>query len=383
MTPTRKRGLCLSIYECSSMLSFFGDRLLSWADREFLRLSACTGAPSGQSPFVCCPDKIIKSNAVTEGSTAKPAAGSEASTTPPPTTSPPLVVEIPATSAPLNPQQRTETSGGVLPDPKKNECGVSIGMRIYGGENADIDEFPWLAMLEFENFRGERKFSCGGSLINSRYVLTAAHCVVGEVEQKEGTLISVRLGEYDTSTDIDCIEQDSEKICADPPMDVPVEEKVAHPEYNEMTKLNDIALLRLIRDIQYSDFIQPICLPLVDFKNSAAGDVTFVTGFGRTLKGNRSDIKQKLGIKVYDQERCQAKFATKKADITPKQLCAGGDFARDSCHGDSGGPLMKLYKVWTLEGVVSYGNRCGLEDWPGVYTRVPAYMQWIRSSLRD
>lgn len=61
-------------------------------------------------------------------------------------------------------------------------------MRIYGGEDADIDEFPWLAMLEYENFRGERKFSCGGSLVNNRYVVTAAHCVVGEVEKKEGTL---------------------------------------------------------------------------------------------------------------------------------------------------------------------------------------------------
>lgn len=98
--------------------------------------------------------------------------------------------------------------------------------------------------------------------------------------------------------------------------------------------------------------------------------------------GSRSAIKQKLGIKVYDQERCRTKFATKKAEITPKQLCAGGDFAKDSCHGDSGGPLMKLQKVWTLEGVVSYGNRCGLEDWPGVYTRVQEYMNWIRDQVR-
>uniref|UniRef100_A0A1W7R8M0 CLIP domain-containing serine protease n=2 Tax=Aedes albopictus TaxID=7160 RepID=A0A1W7R8M0_AEDAL len=362
-TPTNKRGLCVSFYDCPSMLSYFGDRILTWEERDFLRRSVCTGATSGRQPYVCCPDRRMEN---------KDAAGS--------TTSAPVLTSVPVVEA--KPVDKENRVGGLLPDPSKNECGISIGMRIYGGEDADIDEFPWLAMLQYENHRGERKFSCGGSLINNRYVLSAAHCVVGEVEKKEGNLVSVRLGEYDTTTDIDCITLDGEQICADPPIDVPVEEKVAHPEYNEKSMQNDIALLRLDRDIQRTDFIQPVCLPTTNFKSSLAGDVNFVTGFGRTLQGSRSAIKQKLGIKVYDQERCRTKFATKKAEITPKQLCAGGDFAKDSCHGDSGGPLMKLQKVWTLEGVVSYGNRCGLEDWPGVYTRVQEYMNWIRDQVR-
>lgn len=369
-TPTNKRGECLSIYDCPSMLSFFGDRILSWEERDFLRLSVCTGAVSGRQPFVCCPDKDNRLG------NKDPGVVSTAPTVPtPPSPVTPLVVDM---------ENRAEVAGGNLPDSNKNECGISIGMRIYGGENADIDEFPWLAMLQYENFRAERKFSCGGSLINNRYVVTAAHCVVGEVQKKEGELVAVRLGEYDTTTDIDCIMLDDEQICADPPIDVPVEEKTTHPEYNEKSMLNDIALLRLNQDILYTDFIQPVCLPQNSlFKSSAAGDVDFVTGFGRTLHGSRSAIKQKLGIKIYDQERCRTKFATKKADITPNQLCAGGDFAKDSCHGDSGGPLMKLQKVWILEGVVSYGNRCGLEDWPGVYTRVLAYMGWIRANIRN
>uniref|UniRef100_A0A182PAD4 CLIP domain-containing serine protease n=1 Tax=Anopheles epiroticus TaxID=199890 RepID=A0A182PAD4_9DIPT len=85
----------------------------------------------------------------------------------------------------------------------------------------------------------------------------------------------------------------------------------------------------------------------------------------------------KLGIKVYDHNRCREKYATKNSNITTNQICAGGEFAKDSCHGDSGGPLMKLQKVWYLEGIVSYGNRCGLEDWPGIYSHVPAYMAWV------
>ncbi|XP_052567354.1 CLIP domain-containing serine protease B9-like isoform X1 [Culex pipiens pallens] len=72
-----------------------------------------------------------------------------------------------------------------------------------------------------------------------------------------------------------------------------------------------------------------------DFRSSMAGDVNFVTGFGRTLKGSRDPIKQKQGIKVYDQERSRAKFATKNGDMRRWRLC----------QGDSGGPLMKLQMV--------------------------------------
>uniref|UniRef100_A0AAG5CPJ7 CLIP domain-containing serine protease n=1 Tax=Anopheles atroparvus TaxID=41427 RepID=A0AAG5CPJ7_ANOAO len=356
-TPSRQRGRCISIYECESILSFFRDRLLTWEERDFLQRSQCTGATSGQQPFICCP-----------GGSSKPVVAPAAASANPTTVAPSSDVS-------------DQLAGGLLPNPKKNECGTAIGVRIYGGENADIDEFPWLALMQYENRKGERKFSCGGSLINDRYVLTAAHCVTGEVERKEGKLVGVRLGEYNTNTEIDCVQADQEQICNDPPIDSGVESTLVHPEYNEASHAHDIALVRLAQTIRFTDFVKPVCLPLADFRASKAGEVNFVTGFGRTLKGARSPIKQKLGIKVYDQERCREKFATQKAVITTNQICAGGEFAKDSCHGDSGGPLMKLQKVWFLEGVVSYGNKCGLEDWPGVYTHVPAYMGWVRSSI--
>ncbi|XP_053681030.1 CLIP domain-containing serine protease B9-like [Anopheles nili] len=359
VTPSKQRGRCISIYECDSILNYFKERILTWEEREFLRMSQCTGATAGRQPFVCCPGNSAKP--VVQTSTAAPA---------------------PTVSGTSGDVVQEQLVGGLLPNPKKNECGVSIGMRIYGGENADIDEFPWLAMMQYENRKGERRYSCGGSLINKRYVLTAAHCVTGEVERKEGKLVGVRLGEYNTNTEIDCVMEDQEQICADPPIDATVESSTVHPEYDEAAHAHDVALVRMGQTIEYTDFVQPVCLPLSDFRASKAGEVNFVTGFGRTLKGSRSVIKQKLGIKVYEHDRCREKYATKNALITTKQICAGGEFAKDSCHGDSGGPLMKLQKVWYLEGVVSYGNRCGLEDWPGVYTHVPAYMEWIRANIR-
>ncbi|XP_049530778.1 CLIP domain-containing serine protease B9-like [Anopheles darlingi] len=355
-TPRQLRGNCVSIYGCESILSFFNGRILTPEDRVFLQSSQCAPTnPTGRQPFVCCPTN-----------------GEQPDVTVPVTTPVPTGNRV---------GNSGELVGGLLPNPKKNECGVSIGMRIYGGENADIDEFPWLALMQYENRRGERKYSCGGSLINKRYVLTAAHCVIGEVERKEGKLVGVRLGEYNTDSEIDCVQEEDEQICADPPIDTGIEKVLPHPQYDEPSHSNDIALVRLDKTIVFSDFVQPVCLPLSDFRPSRTDDVNFVTGFGRTLKGKRSAIKQKLGIKVYDHDRCREKYATQKAVITTNQICAGGEFAKDSCHGDSGGPLMKLQRVWYLEGVVSYGNRCGLEDWPGIYTHVPAFMPWVRSNI--
>lgn len=71
------------------------------------------------------------------------------------------------------------------------------------------------------------------------------------------------------------------------------------------------------------------------------------------------------------------------------QLCAGGEKGRDSCRGDSGGPLMTISADksgeinWYAAGVVSFGpSPCGMENWPGVYTRVSKYVNWIVSKLK-
>lgn len=65
-----------------------------------------------------------------------------------------------------------------VPQPELEQCGVHVSDdRIVGGTVAEIDEFPWMALLEYRSTNNRLEPACGGSLINSRYVVTAAHCV--------------------------------------------------------------------------------------------------------------------------------------------------------------------------------------------------------------
>lgn len=87
-------------------------------------------------------------------------------------------------------------------------------------------------------------------------------------------------------------------------------------------------------------------------------------------------------------EQCNQVYSSQNIVLTPSQLCAGGVKGFDSCRGDSGGPLMGIDSTtgkpyWFLAGVVSFGpSPCGLQGWPGVYTRMSDYVDWIESTIR-
>merc|ERR1712183_248439 len=249
------------------------------------------------------------------------------------------------------------TAAPTSPSPSR-ECGVNakrFSTRIVGGRPADPDEWPWLAALVHKSGRGSGQY-CGATLISDTHVLTAAHCL--EPFRKEDIL--VRLGEYDFSQ---TGETGDETF------------SVAAMKLHE----NDIAVIRLDRAATFSKSIWPICLPApsTQFTNNRA----FVIGWGTIYSaGPVSNTLQEVNVRVWENSECAQNYATLSRVVTDTMLCAG-ETNKDSCQGDSGGPLNCMNRntgKWELCGVVSWGAKCALAEFPGVYTRTTEYLDWVQ-----
>lgn len=146
---------------------------------------------------------------------------------------------------------------------------------------------------------------------------------------------------------------------------------------------NDIALLRLSQDVPFTDFVKPICLP----KTDRLGSKAWVAGWGTTEHSSSSEIKLKVELPIVQNEPCQRVYEKMSVELVPTQICAGGQKGKDSCRGDSGGPLMRENQEnqgrWEAVGVTSFGpSPCGKPDHPGVYTNVYSFMPWIINNIR-
>lgn len=157
----------------------------------------------------------------------------------------------------------------------------------------------------------------------------------------------MRLGEWDTNTNPDCeVDVRGERDCAPEHIDVRIERAIPHPQYdpNSRSQVNDIALLRLDRNVPYSDFVRPICLPLSNNLRSATFDgiVMDVAGWGKTEKVSASNLKLKASVEGYTLNQCRSVYMRQNIILGDTQICAGGKEGIDSCRGDSGGPLISL-----------------------------------------
>ncbi len=195
-----------------------------------------------------------------------------------------------------------------------------------------------------------------------------------------------------------------------------------HPDFDDFTYESDVALLHVEEAIVYDDRVGPACLPREDEVERFAGDVNqegVVTGWGTQAQGTHSPLTlgnqissllyfiyeggsktavlHEVTVSVFDHVRCNELFLKAGQDerLSDVFLCAGhprGLGGRDACDGDSGGPLLvpeqdwregKIGARWTLVGVVSWGDGCGEENKPGVYTNVAKFVPWIRQTVRQ
>lgn len=253
---------------------------------------------------------------------------------------------------------------------------------MIGGSRPLLGEYPWTALIQYRKPDGKLEFSCGGSLINSRYVLTAAHCISGI--PKNWKIVGVRLGEYDlSSAGPDCENDD----CADPHIDVAIDKLIVHEDHNNepRSQWDDIALIRLDRDVTFSEYIRPICLPIDDEtrpSNTTGLRVTEV-GWSRTVNTRLSDTKMRSELKILNRSECDTAYQQQGITLRDTQLCVSRPKIGDVCHGIAGSSLMHhIGRSLYLIGITSFGpTGCGNKNIPDVYTNVASYIDWIESKM--
>ncbi|CAB0032321.1 unnamed protein product [Trichogramma brassicae] len=264
-------------------------------------------------------------------------------------------------------------------------CGIrnknGVGFRITGNVNneANFGEFPWMvAVLKEAVVEGEavKIYQCGGSLINRRAILTAAHCVEG----KEIKDLYVRAGEWDTQTTDEPL----------PHQDRRVSLITSHPDYRSGILFNDYALLILESPFELADNVELLCLPDQDDNFDDAN--CHATGWGKDQFGDSGRfqvILKSVLLPTVPRDVCQASLRTTRLGryfrLHETFMCAGGVGGLDTCTGDGGSPLVCPSKQnparYVQAGIVAWGIGCGQANVPGVYADVAKSRQWIDQTL--
>ncbi|XP_032594081.1 serine protease Hayan [Drosophila grimshawi] len=253
----------------------------------------------------------------------------------------------------------------------KERNGQPLSPHILGGTEVELGTYPHMAAIAF-SVVDKIVFSCGGTLISSRHVLTAAHCVSKDLP------LYVRLGAVNISGDLDH-------------QDINVTSNVVlHPDYVSSTKYNDIAVLELAKEVTLDVNVSPACLAF-DSADPPETAQLYVAGWGiMNLKTKSTSMKlMRAPLNTVPLKECNDSYAKQPSTmrhlpqgVIDSLLCAADtkNSTADACQGDSGGPLILeedfLNNKYSILGIVNSGVGCVTKT-PGLYTRVASYVDWI------
>ncbi|XP_030834548.1 uncharacterized protein LOC100892938 [Strongylocentrotus purpuratus] len=257
-----------------------------------------------------------------------------------------------------------------------NVAGRSSG-RVTGGNIANRGSAPYMVRI-WEN-KPEKwdpwTFTCGATLLDQRWILTAAHCMF----DKHGNLITKEnmnlfFGDYDSN-----VLEESEKSRQPAEM-------IVHEDYDKTNYDNDIALIRIDPPLwEFTPYIRPICLaPGVLASRIMETNINGrVTGWGQeSLKSQTNQFMKEVELPIVDRQTCEESVDEDEGEFTDNMFCAGYHSAlQDACSGDSGGPFAFRHDDgrWYQVGIVSWGVGCAKEGEYGFYTSISRYLHWLRS----
>ncbi|XP_014215792.1 chymotrypsin-2-like [Copidosoma floridanum] len=227
--------------------------------------------------------------------------------------------------------------------------------RIMGGTDAPDGKYPYQVSLRDPQ---SMQHFCGGSILNKRWVLTAAHCITAFVDQN---YVAIAAGS-------NLLKGGDEQIYNS-------EYVVYHENFDDKQIVNDIGLIRVDRDITIGEKIKYISLAKEDFSlDDRSADLT---GWGRLSNGGEfPNNLQEISLKVINQKEC-IKFWENMIPIRESHVCTFTKEGEGSCQSDSGGPLVIDGQQI---GIVSFGVPCG-KGYPDVYTRVSSFLNWIDDTI--
>ncbi|XP_037049476.1 serine protease snake-like isoform X2 [Bradysia coprophila] len=257
-------------------------------------------------------------------------------------------------------------------------CGQLQNTLIPHISNAhDTHRWPWHVAI-YHHFRTKTTYQCGGTLISSNFIITAAHCVMIAPERVSVSLGRLRLNSHESTAPL-------MKVAA----------IVTHPEYIEDNNENDIAIITLATEAVFNSYVQPICVWRSDKMDlyEVIGKAGTVVGWGLTEKGETSNVLQEATLPVVAPLKClRSNRDLFGRFITETNFCAGNLNGTSVCSGDSGGSMtFQENGTFYIRGIVSVGASkldritnqivCDTSQY-AVFTDVAQYLPWITETTK-